>query len=120
MNKPRRILTAALLTLMVSGPVLAHDDGRYPYYSNGGWSGAATVYGGSQGISAWSGTLGISFGYPAAPVPVYLPRVVALPPPHVHGPACGHYYAKPWRKPHKHRHGHGHVDYRYGHDGRRH
>lgn len=116
MNNSRRYLAAALLTLLASGPALAHDDGRYSYYPDSAWSGAATVYVGSQGITGWSGTVGVRFGYPAAPV--YLPQLVALPPPHVHGPACGHGYAKPWRKAHKQRHGH--YDHRRGRGGGHH
>ena len=120
MKNPSRYVAAAVLTLVFSGPAIAHDDGRYSAYPGGAWSGSATIYVNSQGVAGWGGTLGYNAAYPV--VPVYAPRVVAVPPPQLHGPACGHSYpyARSYRKGHRHPHDRGHPYDRGYRDGKRH
>ena len=108
-----------LLALVLSGSALAHNPGQQVGYPSGNWSGSATVWGGSQGYSGWSGNLsvGSAYGYP----PAYVPVAVPVPIRHRHGASCHHVsrygYDNAYRKGYKHgkKHGRRHGHHYPGH-----
>ncbi len=103
MKKAARYLWPGLLALVISGGALAHGSGGYDGWSNGGWSGGATVWGDSTGYSAYSGSLGYGAGYGYAPL--YQPWVRRP-----HGPQCRHGPPYGYARGYKHgrRHGYKH------------
>lgn len=117
-TRPVALLTGLTLLAAV-GTAQAHQESRY-VVQPANLAGTVTVWGGSHGPSGWAGSL--SLGAPLAIGTAVVP-VAAVPPPHWHGPRCGHVYqtvvheyAQPWRadygkgrKHHRGRgHGHGH------------
>jgi hypothetical protein len=93
-----------LLALALSGSALAHNPGQQVGHPSGNWSGSATVWGGSQGYSGWSGNL--SFGTVYGYAPGYVPWAYPYPAGHRHGPSCHH--APPRAYGHGHWKGYGH------------
>lgn len=77
---------AGILFLVLCGSALAHQPVRHDPYP-AAWTGGVTLWGGTHGPAAWSGSL--SYGSPYVYAPGYIPWV-AVPAGHRHTARCNH------------------------------
>ena len=83
MNTAYKTLLAGMLTIVFSGPALAHQSGQ----TNSGWSGGATIVLQPDGQVHVGGSIGYAVNAVYAPhQPVYYTPA----PHHVAHPVCGH------------------------------
>ena len=113
-NRNRKLLFG-LLALLLCGSAVAHDSGPYAGYPQGNLAVGATIWGSSQGLSGWSGTLTLGNAYRYTPG--FVTVAVPIPPEHRHGPSCHHVSHHVHQYAHQRNHGNGHKQNRgHGHD----